>query len=101
MVVNHRRSGDQLAVSLEGELDQHAADAVRGELDDLLADQAIHTLIMDMSAVGFMDSSGIGVVLGRYRIIAQRGGRMYIRNPGTRINRILEMSGVYRMVERL
>ena len=101
MQVNHERAGSELVVRLTGELDHHEADMARETIDELLSDRKVKTLVLDMSGVGFMDSSGVGVVLGRYRTMAHRGGRMYIRSPGARVDRILEMSGIYRVVERV
>ena len=67
------RDGDRLIVRIDGELDHFCAQSVRRDLDALLLDRSIRTLILDFSSLTFMDSSGIGVVLGRYRLL--RPGR--------------------------
>ena len=63
------RDGDRLIVRIGGELDHFCAQSVRRDLDALLLDRSIRTLILDFSSLTFMDSSGIGVVLGRYRLL--------------------------------
>lgn len=67
------RDGDRLIVRIDGELDHFCAQSVRRDLDALLLDRSIRTLILDFSSLTFMDSSGIGVVLGRYRLLRDRG----------------------------
>ena len=61
------RDGDRLIVRIDGELDHFCAQSVRRDLDALLLDRSVRTLILDFSSLTFMDSSGIGVVLGRAR----------------------------------
>lgn len=58
------RDGDRLIVRIDGELDHFCAQSVRRDLDALLLDRSIRTLILDFSSLTFMDSSGIGVVPG-------------------------------------
>ena len=69
------RDGDRLIVRIDGELDHFCAQSVRRDLDALLLDRSIRTLILDFSSLTFMDSSGIGVVLGRYRLLRGRDRR--------------------------
>ena len=58
-------------------------------------------LVMDLSELRFMDSSGVGVVIGRYNQMARRGGSLAVRKPSSQISRIFDLSGVYQIVERL
>ena len=71
------RDGDRLIVRIDGELDHFCAQSVRRDLDALLLDRSVRTLILDFSSLTFMDSSGIGVVLGRYRLLRDRGGHVF------------------------
>lgn len=100
-MLQHYRSGDTLAVRLGGELDHFCAQRVRRDLDTLLSDPGIHTLVLDFGALTFMDSSGIGVLLGRYRILRERGGRMGVINMNQHIGRIFHMSGLDRIITQL
>lgn len=92
------RNGDTLVVRLEGELDQCCAERIRRELDTLLRDHSIHTLVLDLATLTFMDSSGIGTLLGRYRILRERGGRVGVINMNPQIARLFHMSGLDRVI---
>jgi stage II sporulation protein AA (anti-sigma F factor antagonist) len=85
---------------LSGELDHHAADDVRRQLDAALHRREPRRLVLDMSKITFMDSAGIGVVLGRYKKVKEAGGRMSVRGLNSRMDRILMLAGVYSVVER-
>ena len=99
MLLENRRKGGSLTVMLAGELDHHNAAEIRETLDGMLND-SVRELILDMSGVTFMDSSGIGIVLGRYRRMGERGGKLYLSGLGGNAERILKMAGVLSLVER-
>ena len=90
-----------LTVWLSGELDDRAAARLRKEIDALVDDARVRRLIFDVSELEFMDSSGIGLVIGRYKRMVRRGGSVAVTDPGARIDRIFQMSGLYQLVERL
>ena len=95
------RDGDRLIVRLRGELDHFCAQSVRRELDAMLQDESIRCLILDFSTLTFMDSSGIGVILGRYRILRDRGGSVAVIHMNQHIARIFHMSGMDRVIHQL
>lgn len=95
------RDGDRLIVRIGGELDHFCAQSVRRDLDALLLDRSIRTLILDFSSLTFMDSSGIGVVLGRYRLLRDRGGHVAIVGMNPHIVRLFHMSGLDRIIRQL
>lgn len=95
------RDGDRMIVRLEGELDHYCAQSIRRELDGMLADPSLRHLILDFSALNFMDSSGIGVVLGRYRLLRERGGTLGVVHMNKHIARIFHMSGMDRVILNL
>lgn len=95
------RDGDRAIVQLAGELDHCCAQSVRQDLDGLLADPSLRHLILDFSALNFMDSSGIGVVLGRYRVLRDRGGSMAVMHMNKHVGRIFHMSGMDRIIADL
>ncbi len=99
--MRHTIRGDTLTVYLTGELDHHSAAGVRQELDLLIRSSRARRLVMDLSELRFMDSSGVGVVIGRYNQMARRGGSLAVRKPSSQISRIFDLSGVYQIVERL
>lgn len=100
MEISGVRRGQRIIVKLAGELDHHSAADVRLTLDLWLRDVTVRELQLDMALVTFMDSAGLGVVLGRYRTIAARGGRLILSNVRTPIDRVFRMSGLYALVER-
>ena len=89
-------AGDRLTARIKGELDHHSAAQARAQLDALLTDERI-----DLRGLTFMDSSGLGVILGRYRVIAGRGGRVLIGGANRVIDRILRMAGIYTLAEHM
>lgn len=94
------RDGERLIVRLAGELDHYCAQSVRRELDALISDKRIRSLILDFSALQFMDSSGIGVILGRYRQMRDRGGQVGVIHMNRHISRIFHMSGMDRVIRQ-
>lgn len=95
------RDGDKLLVGLDGELDHFCAQSIRRELDGQLADPTIRQLILDFSSLTFMDSSGIGVILGRYRILRERGGSVAVIHMNEHVARIFHMSGMDKVIRQL
>ena len=95
------RDGERLIVRLAGELDHFSAQSVRRELDKLIADRSVRWLILDFSHLTFMDSSGIGVILGRYRQLRDRGGQVGVVHMNAHIGRIFRMSGMDRVIRQL
>lgn len=95
------RDGDRLIVRLAGELDHYCAQTVRRELDAMIADRSVRTLILDFTTLQFMDSSGIGVILGRYRQMRDRGGQVGVIHMNRHIARIFHMSGMDRVIRQL
>ena len=90
-----------LVVALDGELDHCCAQSIRSQLDALLADPAVRYLVLDFDKLTFMDSSGIGVILGRYPILRDRGGRMAVCRMSPHIARLFHMSGMDRIIPNL
>lgn len=97
MRITCKRNGRTVCASLSGELDQHCAAEARNKLNSLISDGEVKRLVFDMSGVSFMDSAGIGVLLGRYRIIAARNGSMNVCGANRSVERILRMAGVYKL----
>ena len=97
----YEKKKNTLTVRLTGELDHNVASSVRAELDELILDPRVRRLVFDLNELEFMDSSGIGLILGRYKVMARRGGTVAVSCPGRKIDRIFEMAGLYQLVERL
>ncbi|MDD6035524.1 MAG: anti-sigma factor antagonist [Lachnospiraceae bacterium] len=89
-----------LIIHLKADLDHHTAMAVRETADTLLARSQAKHILFDFTGVDFMDSSGIGVIMGRYRHVIFQGGRVGVTGVGKNVERILGFSGLYKIVER-
>ena len=98
----HAKSADRnLLLEFFGEMDHHGARNALREMEVAVDAALPKTLMLDMEGVTFMDSSGLGVILGRYRVIAGRGGRVLIGGANRAIDRILRMAGIYTLAEHM
>ena len=102
MDIKYRNEGLEICAELSGELDECSAEYVRIALDDLLRQNlSAKKLILDFSNVSFMDSTGIGMLLGRYNKFAKNDINLYIKNPTSYVNRIFEMTGIYQIIPKV
>lgn len=95
MKIEHYIKSDELHVKMLGELDEHSSAYVRMSLDELLEDSRVKRLYIDMSGLDFMDSTGIGVLIGRYKKLKPRGVTVFIQSPRPTVDRVLGLSGIY------
>ena len=93
------RQGDTLILTLHGEIDHHSAVGVRTRMDELIWADKPQKTVLDLSAIEFMDSSGLGLIMGRYSLMQKLGGELTVRHPNPRIVKILELAGLGRMVK--
>lgn len=100
MQLKYETNNNIMIVQLEGELDHHVAEDIRIELDDLIERKRIKNLIFDMGRLHFMDSSGIGVIMGRYKNISKLGGKVAVVDVSDKIDKIFTLSGLYSIVEK-
>ena len=89
---------DILIARIKGDVDHHTAAPVRNAIDTSMEAFGCKDLIMDLSGVDFMDSSGIGVVLGRYKKLAKSGGSICIAGCTGHMEKVLNMAGVFTLV---
>ncbi|MGG1663894.1 anti-sigma F factor antagonist [Brevibacillus sp. NRS-1366] len=90
---------DVLVIRLQGELDHHTAEDLRSRVDEILRTPEIRHIVLSLADLTFMDSSGIGVILGRYKQISARSGEMYVCSINPTIYRIFEMSGLFKVIK--
>ena len=93
--------GASLVFRLIGELDEHSAEFVRRRLDSTISEGNFNAVIFDLSRLSFMDSTGIGVVIGRYKLIRKQNKSVYVRNPSTTVDKIFRMSGLYEIISKI
>lgn len=87
-----------LIVWVPKELDHHQADILRGEVELLLYIHHVKNIVFDFSETEFMDSSGIGVLIGRSRNLGYRNGIVYARNLNRRVEKIFTASGLGKII---
>ena len=100
MFLDFNMQRDILIVTLKGELDHNSAEEVRVKIDDKIDMNEAKNIILDFSGVSFMDSSGIGAVMGRYKKISYRGGNLFISNVNKNVNKIFELAGLYKVIKK-
>ncbi|WP_250673949.1 anti-sigma F factor antagonist [Paraclostridium ghonii] len=84
---------------LSKELDHHIANEVREEIDYVIQDKQIKNIVFDFKNMNFMDSSGIGVVIGRYKKISSEGGKVAVINLNSRVKKVFDLSGMNKIIE--
>ena len=90
---------NKVVACLMGEIDHHGAGRLREEIDGMLERMRPDTLILDFREVTFMDSSGIGLLMGRYRALGMRGKCVQVVNVNSHIAKLLRLSGVGKYIE--
>lgn len=88
-----------LRVRILGEIDHHTAKTIRDRIDEQIFANRPKSLYMNFSDVDFMDSSGLGLIMGRYKLMNVYGGKTYIEDPSHRVLQIIELAGMNRIVE--
>ena len=90
-----------LVAAVTGEIDHHNALLLREKVDRQIAAMRPPELRIDLSGVDFMDSSGLGFIMGRYRSMAGLGGRVSVKGAKGRVEAVLQMAGAYRYVDKI
>ncbi|MCH5152965.1 MAG: anti-sigma factor antagonist [Clostridiales bacterium] len=93
--------GKSMVFRLIGELDEHSAEFVRRRLDASISENSFDAVIFDLSRLSFMDSTGIGVVIGRYKLIRKLNKPVCVRNPSPTVDKIFKMSGLYEIISKI
>lgn len=89
-----------LIIYITQDLDHHAVTILREQSDRLIDAGNIRHIIFDFKDADFMDSSGIGLIMGRYKRVMFRGGKAAVSNVGNEVDRIFQLSGLYRIIGR-
>jgi len=98
MSVRLQNSDNRLIIFLSGEIDHHSAAEMRFFIDGELERSTPPMIVFDFSEVDFMDSSGIGLVMGRLRVISGWGGKAAIRNTKPAIRKMLKLAGLEKLM---
>ncbi|MBR6548134.1 MAG: anti-sigma factor antagonist [Clostridia bacterium] len=97
MPLQIQSDGQTVTAYLAGEIDHHEAVSMRQAIDAQLMGGDVKLLVMDFTDVTFMDSSGIGLVMGRYRQIRYNEGELHIVNPSPHIYKVMRIAGLERL----
>ena len=90
--------GSKLTISPRGEIDHHSARSLRDRIDSEMYDIRPSVLILDLSEIDFMDSSGLGLIMGRYALMKEIGGDVVVCEPSAGVERVLKLAGLERVV---
>ncbi|GFI62274.1 anti-sigma F factor antagonist [Clostridiales bacterium] len=96
--MNFEKNGKVIIARIDGDIDHSFAEEARRLTERELYSSGADSLIIDMSNVSFMDSSGIGFIIGRYKTVSALGGILCIACPSKAADRILSISGIYRII---
>lgn len=89
-----------MIIRLEGELDLQGANAFREKVDAALEASGVKQVLLNLEHVAFIDSSGLGVILGRYKRVSTLGGQIAVAHVQPQVARILELSGLLRIMSQ-
>ena len=90
---------NELLYKMPKELDHHCAKALIMSIDNLIEKRKVKTLVLDFSETCFMDSSGIGAIVGRYKNVKRKGGTLCIINLRKGVQKVFEIAGLYKVIE--
>lgn len=102
MEIRALRQEEALYIYLSGELDEHSAPSAREETDRYIDENVgVSRAVFNLAGVRFMDSTGIGFLMGRYRKLKKYGMGMFLENPDVGADKILSLSGVYTLMPKI
>jgi len=101
MQVKTRSHKNTLFISLDGELDEYTAEYTRINLDQAMMQTRAAQIIIDLANLRFMDSTGIGVLIGRYKKMKDKNVPIFISNPSIQAERIFKMTGLYTIMPKI
>ncbi|ASV69132.1 anti-sigma F factor antagonist [Cytobacillus sp. FSL W7-1323] len=98
LAINLEIKNNVLCIRLSGELDHHSADELRAKATKTIEEHDIHHIILNLEQLTFMDSSGLGVILGRYKQVKQKNGEMVVCAISPSVKRLFDMSGLFKII---
>ncbi|MBU9714765.1 anti-sigma F factor antagonist [Evansella tamaricis] len=98
LLIDLEKRDNVLCVRLEGELDHHTAMELRESVDTAIKEQRLTHILLNLENLTFMDSSGLGVILGRYKTVQALGGEMVVCSISPQVKRLFEMSGMFKII---
>lgn len=100
MYIGFEKNNDILIVNLSGELDHNSAESMRVKIDNKIDEDNIIKVILNFFEVTFMDSSGIGAVVGRYKKVSNMGGNLCVVEVNKNVDKIFDLAGLYKIIPK-
>lgn len=98
MLLNINEYDSTLLISVEGELDHHTSEIFKEQIDESIRGKNYDKVILNMKKLNFMDSSGIGVLIGRYKILKSMGIELAVVNVNSQVRKIFDISGLFKII---
>ncbi len=99
MLIDTKVSNNVLFINLEGEIDNYTSNIIRTEIDKIYNSSRIHHMIFNFEKVTFMDSAGVGLLIGRYRTVVMGGGKVALVKVRPEIDKVMNLSGIYKLMK--
>ena len=99
--VEYEVRGESLIIHICGEIDHHSAVRVRTEIDEQILAARSSKVFLELSGVDFMDSSGLGLIMGRFALVKQYGGTLAVLDPSEAVMKMIRLAGMERMISIL
>ena len=99
LVIQMEAKNSVLLIRLKGDLDHHTAEQLRQQAEKTIEKHSIQHIVLNLEELHFMDSSGLGVILGRYKQIQKNQGEMIICAISPAVKRLFEMSGLFKIMK--
>ena len=96
--IKFESNGDTLEILLLGEIDHHNAVKLRSKADELIKKHSPKKIVLNLSRIEFMDSSGLGFIMGRMALAEKIGGKLIIKSPSRNVQKICRLAGLERLV---
>lgn len=102
MTISHKNQNSALYIFLNGDMDEYSANKTRKEVDDLIdLNTACSKVVINLAKVNFMDSTGIGFLIGRYKKLKRFNIDMFVEKPNFSADKVLNISGVYSLIPKI
>lgn len=98
MKIECKKINRSLVVKMIGEIDHHYAEFIRDKIDREYIKQSCYNIILNFEEVNFMDSSGIGMIIGRYKLVNEKNGKVCAFGLKDNAKRIFDMSGLNKLI---
>lgn len=99
--MKYKCESDHLIIEFFGDVDDHCAKNMRNDIDALISKQNPRAVVFDFKNVSFVDSTGIGLIFGRYKKLLQINGELLLRNVPTHVDKVFRASGVYSICPKI